>query len=138
MKIKPKQYAISLYEATKDLSGEKAKAVLRNFVSLLSRNNALRFAPQIIENFIKYANQKEGIANLTIRSAQPMKEDLIEVLKKEAPDLLRKKFKTASVEKKTESDLIGGFILECEDTVFDASLKNKFKILKNNLLTKQF
>jgi F-type H+-transporting ATPase subunit delta len=136
MKIKPKQYAISLYEATKGLSDEKAKAVLGNFVKLLSKNNALRFAPQIIDNFIRYANREEGIVDLKIRSAHPMKEDLIEILKKEAPGLLEITFKTANIRKEINSDLIGGFILECEDAVFDASLKNKFKILKNNLLTK--
>jgi F-type H+-transporting ATPase subunit delta len=136
MKIKPKQYAISLYEATKGLSEDKTRIVLVNFVKILARNNALRMAPAIVDYFVKYANRAEGIVDLKIRTAHPIKEDIVEILKKEAPSLLDKKFKKANIQKEIDANLIGGFVLESEDAVFDASVKNKFKILKNILFNK--
>lgn len=137
MKIKPRQYAIALYEATKDLPKAKAEEFLAKFVKILVKNNALGSADRIVEHFIKYANSKEGIVDLKIKTPQPMKEDLVEVLKKEAGRLLGKKLEKTNIQKETDPGLLGGFILECGDTVFDASLKNKFKILKNNLFTKR-
>jgi F-type H+-transporting ATPase subunit delta len=93
-------------------------------------------APSIIDYFSRYANNAEGIVNLKIKTAHPIKEDLAEIIKKEAPGLLNKKFKRANVIKETDSSLIGGFILESDDSVFDASVKNKLIILKNILFTK--
>ncbi|MFA5128645.1 MAG: ATP synthase F1 subunit delta [Patescibacteria group bacterium] len=136
MKIKPKQYAIALYEAVKDAPKEKVRSILGNFIKTLAKNNAFRFAPQIIEYFIKYANHAEGIVDLKIKSAEPIKEDLMEKIKQSAPTILKKSFKKINITKEVDPSLIGGFILEAEDMVFDSSLKNKFRILKNHLFVK--
>lgn len=136
MKIKPKQYAAALFEAVKGLPNDKAKLILANFVKILVKNNALRMSPQILENFEKYASREEGIAEIKITTAQPIKEDLTEFLRKEASNLLGKKIKQANIKKEIKSDLLGGFVIECEDIIFDASVKNKLKILRNNLINK--
>jgi len=136
MKIKPKQYAIALYEAIKDAPREKVRGILDNFVKTLTKNNALRLAPQILDHFTKYANRAEGIANLKIKSAAPIKEDLIEKIKNVAPAILGKDFKKINLQQESSLDLMGGFILEAEDMVFDASIKNRFRILKNHLFVK--
>lgn len=133
MKIKPKQYAVALYESIKDAPKERVRDILNNFVKTLAKNNALRFAPRIIEHFIKYANQAEGIADLKIKSAEPIKEDLVEKIKNAAPDILGKDFKKINVTEEIDPSLIGGFVLECDDIIFDASVKNKFNILRNKI-----
>lgn len=136
MKIKPKQYAIALYEAVHDAPKEKVGAVLASFVRILVKNNALRMAPQIIDYFRKFANRAEGIADLKVSSAEPIKENSLEEIKKSAPILLGKKFKKINITEKVDPALLGGFVLEAEDTVFDASVKNKFRVLKNHLFIK--
>jgi len=137
MKIKPKQYASALYEAIKDVPKEKVRGILDNFIKTLAKNNALRFAPQIIDYFIKYANRAEGVLDLKIKSAEPMKDDLIEKIKKNAPNILRKDFKKINVKEESDPNLVGGFVLESEDVVFDASIKNKFQTL-NKILNLKF
>lgn len=136
MKIKPKQYAIALYEAANGLPDEKVKLTMANFIKILVKNNALRMAPQIVAYFSDYANRMTGAADLEIKTAEPIDEKLLNEIKEAAPDLLGKKFKKINVKKEVDASLIGGFVLHCEDMVFDGSLKNKFKILKNNLFTK--
>ena len=133
MKIKPKQYAVALYEAVKDAPKEKVRGILENFVEMLVKRNSLRLAPQIIDYFIKFANRAEGIADLKITSAEPMKGDSLEKIKKVAPGLLETKFKKINVTEKIDPGLMGGFVLEAEDTVFDASIKNKFQKLNKIL-----
>lgn len=133
MKIKPKQYAVALYEAVKDVPKEKVRGILDNFIKTLAKNNAFRFAPQIIDYFVKYANRAEGIADLKIKSASSIKDDLLEKIKKAAPEILGRDFKKINVQQEVKEYLIGGFILECDDMIFDASIKNKFKILSKAL-----
>jgi ATP synthase F1 delta subunit len=133
MKIKPKQYAVALYEATKDAPREKMRDILDNFVKILAKNNALRFAPQIINYFTKYANQAEGIADLKIKSTEPIKGDLAEKIKKIAPVILGKNFKKINITEEIDKSLVGGFVLECGDAIFDASVKNKFQTLNKIL-----
>ncbi|MBU1146538.1 ATP synthase F1 subunit delta [Patescibacteria group bacterium] len=133
MKIKPKQYAVALYEAVKDAPKEKVRGILDNFVKTLVKNNALRFAPQIIDYFVKYANRTEGIADLKIKSAEPIKDELIERIKKAAPEILGKDFKKINIQQEVKQGLMGGFVLECDDIIFDASIKNKFQTLNKIL-----
>jgi ATP synthase F1 delta subunit len=129
MKIKPKQYAIALYEAVKDAPKEKVRDILNNFVKVLEKNNGLRFAPKIIEYFSNYANRMEGTGDLKIKTAEPVGENLIQKIKKAAPIFLKKEFKKINVREEVDPELMGGFILEIDDMVFDASVKNKFKTL---------
>ena len=133
MKIKPKQYAVALYEAVKDEPKENMRGILDNFVKTLVKNNALRFAPQIIDYFVKYANRTEGIADLKIKSAEPIKDELIERIKKAAPEILGKDFKKINIQQEVKQGLMGGFVLECDDIIFDASIKNKFQTLNKIL-----
>lgn len=133
MKIRVKQYAISLYEAIKDVPSSKVKIVIKNFVKLLVKNNAMRMAPQILNYLEKYANKTEGVVDLKVKTVEPLNEEILSRLKKIAPALLEREIKKINIQQEIDSSLIGGFVLECDDLVFDASIKNRFKLLKNNL-----
>lgn len=136
MKIKPKQYAIAFYEAVKDLPKPKAEEFSKKFVKLLAADNALGMSGRILQYLTEYANSQEEAVDLKIKTAQPIKEESAETIRKEAPRLLGKQFKKANIMKELDPALIGGFVLECGDTVFDASLKNRLRILRNNLFIK--
>jgi F-type H+-transporting ATPase subunit delta len=133
MRIKPKQYAISLYEAVRDVPSSEVKVVIENFVKLLVKNNAFKMAPQILSYLKSHVNKMEGIADLKVKTAEPLGEENLSRLKKIIPTLLKREIKTINVQQEINPNLIGGFILECDDLVFDASIKNKFNVLKNNL-----
>ena len=133
MKIKPKQYAVALYETLLGLSDKEANVVIGKFVALLQQRNILRLAPQIIKQFKKYADDKEGVVDLKIKTSHKSTEKTISEIKKVLPDLIEKDIKKVNVVEEIDEKLLGGFILECDDFVFDSSLKNKLKVLKNNL-----
>lgn len=134
MKIKPKQYAISLYETAKDIPPSDVKVVVENFVKILKKNNALRMAPQILDYFQKYVNRVEGVVDLKIKTVEPLRENHLTQLKNLMSTLLEKEIKKINIQQEIDSNLIGGFVLECDDLVFDASVKNKFNVLKDNLI----
>ncbi len=134
MKIKLKQYAVALYEAVKDAPKEKIGDILDNFVKMLIKNNALRFAPQIINYLDKYAKKTEGVIDLKVKTVQPLEEENLSQLKKIVPLLLEREIEKINVQQEIDPNLIGGFVLECDDLVFDASIKNKFNVLRKNLI----
>lgn len=136
MKIKPKQYAISLYEAIRGVPPARVKIVIENFVKLLIKNNALKMAPQIISYFHKYANNVEGVVDLKVKTTESLRGENLSRLKNLVPSFLKREIKKINIQQEVDSNLIGGFVLECDDSVFDASIKNRFKILKDNLSIK--
>ncbi len=129
MKIKSKQYAISLYEAVKDVPPSRVKIVIENFVKLLVKNNALKVAPQILDYFKNYAEKIEGVVDLKLKIIEPLGRENISRLEKIVPLLFKREIKKVNLQQEVDPNLIGGFVLECDDLVFDASVKNKFKTL---------
>jgi len=133
MKIKPKQYAISLYEAVKNVQPSEVGIIIGNFIELLVKNNALKMSPQIFDYLQKHINKIEGIVNLKIKTIEQLSEENLSRLKSLVPLLVGKEVKKINIQQEIDSSLIGGFVLECDDLVFDASIKNKFNILRNKV-----
>ena len=56
-------------------------------------------------------------------------------IKKQITDLLSEVFKTKiEIEENIDSEIIGGFILRVDDNYIDASIKNKLRKIKKELL----
>jgi len=131
-KISPKQYAISLYEITKDIEENKLPEIIKNFIKLLAKNNALKFSHRIIKEFIKYYNEKEGVLEIEILSAKKLEKDL----EKKIIDKFKKlkKVKDIALKKKIDHSLIGGLVFKIEDLVIDGSLKRNLEKMKEKII----
>ena len=119
-----KDYAIALYDATKDLKGKKLEQVLGNFVRLVARDQKLKQAERIIAEFIRYAKKQEGIQDITITSAH----ELDAKMKKEIEESFGEKVESAQT---VDKGLLGGFVVKTADKIFNASLKqqlNRFRL----------
>ncbi|MFA6255176.1 MAG: ATP synthase F1 subunit delta [Patescibacteria group bacterium] len=131
MKISAKKYAISLFEAVQDLDHKQADKVIKKFVLVLAKNQALSLAPKIIEEFENYSRQKQGIQKVEIKTARPLsKSD-----EKEITSQLKKRLgKEIQAEKIVDESLIGGMIIKIGDNLIDGSIKMQLINLKNNLI----
>ena len=118
-----KQYAIALYEATKNLSDKNLASVLVEFVQMLDRDHKLKSADKIIVEFIKYAKKQEGIMDIEIISARELNKKVVDEIKK----IFGKE--TESVEK-VDKSLLGGVKIKTETVIFDSSLKAQLNKLK--------
>lgn len=131
MKISAKKYAISLFEATEDLDHKQADQVIKNFVLVLAKNQALSLAPKIIEEFDNYLRQKQGIQKVEIKTARPLGKSE----EKEIISLLKKRLgKEIQIQKSMDESLIGGMIIKIGDNLIDGSLNLQLINLKNNLI----
>lgn len=129
-KTTPKKYAISLYESLKDAEKDKITGILKSFIFLLVKNKQLAKADKIIEAFKRYANEQEGLLELSLFSAEKLdaclKDQIIEYLEQS----LNKKIEAKDY---TDKNLIGGIVLKYGDKVIDGSVKRRIELLAKTL-----
>ncbi|OGE87645.1 MAG: ATP synthase F1 subunit delta [Candidatus Doudnabacteria bacterium RIFCSPLOWO2_02_FULL_49_13] len=130
MKYTPKQYAKALMDAIQETNPKDQEKVLDNFVKLLVENNDLRLFDQIAGEFHKLDLGRQGIRQAEVKSTHPLTKDNEKAILEELNKLAKTK-----IELKTEIDerLIGGVVIQMDDQLIDASVKNQLEQLRNNL-----
>jgi len=114
MKITPTQYAINLYESTKDFGDTELE--------------------KIVEYYQKYHKEQKSITQVKVTSANKLDSETIEKI----TEKIKIKFnKPVDIEEKTDSSLIGGIIIKInEDILIDGSVKRKLENFKKELQIK--
>jgi F-type H+-transporting ATPase subunit delta len=93
---------------------------IKNFLQILAEKNHLFLLPAIADIFEKFLHQRENVIHMKIFLASPLPEDLIETLYKKFLSLT--KAKEFHLEVFYNPSLIGGFVLEYQSILIDASL----------------
>jgi F-type H+-transporting ATPase subunit delta len=135
MKISTKQYARSLYEATKDKPRSEIDLLLANFVKILSRDNALERKNEIMLGFQKISDQENGIVEAEIST----REELNEEVRTEVRTWVRTKYaaKEVVLKEKTDANAKGGIRIQVGDEVMDGSVSGRLKELARALKGQQ-
>jgi F-type H+-transporting ATPase subunit delta len=88
--------------------------------------------PEIIDEFNKLDDQYNGVTNVTVRSASALSAQQVaalgEGIKKVAGS------KSVRLTQIADKDLIGGFTVRYEDTVWDGSVRRQLELLEQRLL----
>lgn len=134
MKVKPQQYARSLFELTKDLSQSEAEIVIKRFVVFLKSRHDLTQSDKIIVELSALISQDKGelVAELiSARSLSKNSKDLI-------ASYLENKLGANKINwlEEVDQSLLGGFVLRYQGFVLDGSLKNNLRKFKKQLLIK--
>lgn len=128
MKISPRQYALSLYELTVDNNKEN---ILKDFVGFLIKNNDYGKIDEIISEFSKIWDEKNGKLSVNLISAHKLENNA----KKNIVDYLKNKtgFHDIEFNESIDSSIIGGVVLRYGDKIIDGSIKNNLNNLKNKI-----
>lgn len=130
MKITPKQYAISLYESTKDSSDIEMDKRINNFVNILKKNNDLFLSNKIIDYYYKYQREQRNISKVEITSNEKLDSETIN-------SIIKKFNNQIALEEKIDKSLLGGIIIKIDNnTLIDGSIKRKLENLRKKLQTK--
>ncbi len=122
MRLSAKQYAETLYALTKGKGEKEVDAVIKNFVSALSRRNNLCLAKEIIDRFERIYNEKHGIKKIEVTAARALDAHI------------KKEFeKLGEVATKTDESLVGGVKIKVGDTLVNASVKQTLKNLRTKI-----
>ena len=133
MKITPKQFALSLYESVDGKPTGQVKAVVKNFVGILVQKNMLAQADKIVGEFLKIWNDKRGIVEASVASANELDKETVKILKNYTAKLAGAK--EIVLNEKIDKNILGGVVIKYGDRVVDGSLKTTLVDLKN-ILTK--
>lgn len=122
------QFAKALYEVTKDLPKSHLPETIQQFVLILQKNNKLKKADYIIEEFINYSKKQEGVKMIEIETARKLESSVLSKIKKTFGE-------KSEITEIVNKDLLGGARIKVDDMVYDASLKTQLKNLKEKLIS---
>ena len=107
-----------------------------SFISLLVRKGRETNLPEIADAFVEQFNKLKDIHHLKITTAVAISESL------KADIIAKVKSSTAlqniEIETQVKEELIGGFVLEMEGTLVDASVLKDLKDIKKYFLDNEF
>lgn len=106
---------------------EKISGETMSFVNFILEKNREEILLEIFKEFLALVDKKNGVVKARITSAV----DLNYMLKQKiVADLEKKTNRKVSADYSIDSNMIGGFIIRIEDTVYDASVKHQLSLLR--------
>lgn len=106
--------------------------IVKNTMLMLSDRRRLEHLPDIAEAYTRLAEKRAGRLRAEVVSAGPLPESYFTKL---SAALKKSTGKEIVLVKKEDPSLIGGVVTTVGGRVFDGSLKNHLRELKNELLT---
>jgi F-type H+-transporting ATPase subunit delta len=130
--IKADQKNSIINAVTKD----KVGALTNAFTVLLVKKGRERDLPEMATAFIEQYNEMKGIHQVTLTTAVEVGAEL----KKSIEDKVKaeNKFATVELTTKTDDSLIGGFVLEFNNNLVDASIARDLRDIKKQFLSNEY
>jgi F-type H+-transporting ATPase subunit delta len=111
--------------------GANVENITLSLLDLVVKNGRERFIPAIARVFIHETKKYKGVTETSLTTAVKVDDKV----KKEITDLISGVFRTkVELEENIDSGIIGGFILRVDDNYIDASIKNKLRKIKKELM----
>ncbi|HVO74840.1 MAG TPA: ATP synthase F1 subunit delta [Ignavibacteriaceae bacterium] len=124
--IKPQSKASILDEIL-----SKANPETRKFIRFVIDKNRENLLLGITSAFLKLRNEYIGFVNVSVKTAYEFTNEQKKKLKERLESLLKKK---VGLIFQIDKSLVGGFIAQVDDTVYDASIMHQLDLLRNRLL----
>jgi len=112
----------------------KITALTESFFDLVFSKGREYMLTDIGEAFDQQYNEIKGIVKASIITAIPVSDEIFQQLYAGVAALPRFKGKKVDLILKTDSRIIGGFILQVGDDKFDASVKNDLRFIKQEFI----
>ena len=108
----------------------KVSDVSSKFVALLAAKGREGLLPEIIRQFVKLRDARLGVLNVTARTAVAFKPQQERALIDQIEAATKKKVRLSFV---IDPSLKGGFMVQHDDTVWDASVRHQLDVLRERL-----
>jgi len=101
-------------------------------IDLVVKNGRERYIPSIARVFVHETKKHKGVTESVLTTAVKVDPEI----KKQVSDLIEKLFKTkVDLKENIDDSIIGGFILKIEDNYIDASIRNKLRKIRAELVS---
>lgn len=107
------------------------------FFNILAKKGRESFLPEIVTSFLHQYKKHKKVSEITITTAKPLTESALATIKS---TLLQSDVTDSEVEitAKVDPDLLGGFVIEMEDKLYDASVAHKLKQVRKQFLENKY
>lgn len=130
--ISTKNIAKTIYEMTKDQSGNALDDTLKKITEYLKTKRLLAKTPEILEKLQEIINKENNtvMAKMTFRTL-PSRHELESIV-----DHLKKRYQAKTIVTKVLEDknILGGVKIEARDELIDLTLRNKINQLHKYLI----
>lgn len=130
--IKADQKNSIINAVTKD----KVSLLTNSFTVLLVKKGRESDLPEMAAAFIEQYNELKGIHQVTLTTAVEVSEDLKKAIEEKVK--AENKFATVELTTKTDENLIGGFVLEFNNNLLDASIARDLRDIKKQFTNNTF
>jgi F-type H+-transporting ATPase subunit delta len=128
MKFSIRQYAEALHLSFQDVAPKDHDTIIDNFLAILKDNGDLEHYETIVLEYERLDKEDRGIKTVEVTAAREatINKELIHELNKIVG-------KDIDLKKKIDEQLVGGVMVQVDDTLIDASVKGQLGKLKNAL-----
>jgi F-type H+-transporting ATPase subunit delta len=111
--------------------GDNVEKITLSTIDLIVKNGRESFIPAIARVFIHETKKFKGITESVLTTAVKVDNNI----KKQIIDLISDVFKTkVELKESIDPEIVGGFILQVDDNYIDASIRNKLRKIKKELI----
>ncbi len=114
------------------LKGQQLNELTNGFIKLLVAKGRELNLPEIAAAFVTQYNLLKNIRTVKLTTAAAVSDDMKKNIVSKVASYMPKD--TMNLETKVDESLIGGFILEMEDQLFDASVKKKLNEVRSRII----
>jgi F-type H+-transporting ATPase subunit delta len=115
---------------------ERVNKTTAAFISLLVRKGRETYLPEIADAFIEQFNKVRNIYRLKLTTAAPISEEVKTAIVEKVKTSTA--FQNIELEAVVQEELIGGFLLEMQGTLIDASIQRDLKDIKKQFMDNQY
>lgn len=116
--------------------GKQVSDLTISFIKLLIKKGREGYLPDIGKAFVRHYNELNHITPVTIKTAVPISDKVLETIqsKLKGDEKLEKVQLTTIV----DENLIGGYTLQFDDQMYDASVVNQLKEISKKILDSSY
>jgi len=133
MKLSLQDYEKALYEFSQELNSEgKMHDIITHLIKVMYDNNHdIKFLENMVEDYERYYQEQQHQTSVKITTALELNEQQKEEVLADVKELLNAEHITPVYA--IDPSIIGGFIIQTEDRLVDASIKRHLDKLKDQV-----
>ncbi len=124
------------YKIISAVTKDQLSEITSTFIKLLCSKNRESNLPEIVHSFVDQYNVQMGLHSATLTTATPISAELEESFKKKIK--VASSFDHLELNTKVDESLIGGFVLEVEGKLVDASILRDLNDVKKQFANNDY
>lgn len=116
----------------------KVSTLTLNFFNLIFTKGRSDAMKDILESFDEHYRAWKGIDVIELTTAEALTDDVREEMRKRFQDLPQYKGRTVELKEKVDEKIVGGFVAQFDNLLFDASIRHDLQFIKKQFIENMY